>query len=1018
MDVPKDITECETCMEIIKTGDLTIEPDEFEYDVELLRNTDYLYNHEFYYKKFDFELGRPRLELSVYQPHVCCLSTLKKIQIYKDSGWISDELFDRWMSLNGGDYQLGRSGKIDWLWNERRVHLVPQNNLCVNPKDLIDINDLKKFPIYLHNCKKHQHIQHVEIQKCNMERSKVKILNKLFPFSSTADRKKTNVDLASIVSNACQSGEWEAVNNAFKLVPIGTHNCTAAAILIHSLGNKHFHLMKRIMWIDRACCLKPEILNKYFKNITTALRRTSRWPNGDIASLETVAMCSYWEQCLGRSNMLSDWDKEMANRLHIPLNLKPPLYRTRDEQSNERYLYGFNKSLDEIMEQLIPSTPRYTTFLEFCENRQSWLASGSSGGEQIIIDDKGVRINKRTYFESIPIETMATWIDDEPKMVAVASEKFEQSKARAIYGTKPKDYAIMAFAMMQAESNLYRVDGLEGGLVGSDEMRSILRRVELFNKDPNMEGLMLDYADFNIQHTLQAQADVFYSMKRRLLHLNVSGDIIKALDWCAKACLNQWVKFPNDPTEYKTIQGLFSGNRGTNFINTLCNLAYFKTANRWVNLNLNIKPSGLYNLHQGDDVWIAFKNRIWGIALYSVMKETGFIFQNEKQLQDRSRGEFLRVLYSHDGAQGYLARSIGTFLIRPLQGEDDVAPDARCSALNSQIMILSRRGLDDKTSKILWNATIRYAANSVLPSGATFTVPMKAIYRNFLDGGLDLGPPGTMVVRSEKIPPIPTIQFESPELFENVPRHTTNAWIKVISSKYKEKIDADALGDLLHKINTSDSLRPIDKQRALGLLHKQLRKWAIDIKEKPSVTRSYALWDEWLSRKVRIDPHLIESLHRQISLISIKRDLNVSRTRIETIISAISSSPFKDIASAERALHLGKIKSAKVAIKCSKNTVLSQEALAIMNHIEVQTSIQVLSRVISGVRGVGGTFEYKLHPIIMSWMNKVCLDRALNIAIHSQIRQINDWDDLLFDWQSMGMRCLLNCASITTISKY
>lgn len=1016
--MPKSILECDTCLEIIKTKGLRVLGDQLHLDDDLIAVDGYLYMHDYYFKSFDFELGRPRLELYIYEPHVCCFQNLKKVQKYYDNKWISTELFDEWMAVNGGDYQLGRSGRIDYLWNLRRDYLTLENQMVKQLKDLVDVEVLKSCPILVYKCSRHHHVYHISIKKCKMERSKIKVINKIFPFSSEADKKKTNLDLASLISYSCKDGLWLEVNVALELLPIGTYNSVATAFLIHSIGNKYFNIMYKMIMKDRACCLQPEILCKYLKSITTALRRTSRWPNGEQASLEMVAMCSYWEHCLGRSHMLSDWDKEKSNRTSCRIDLKPPLHEEASKLSNDKYLQEFDLALDGIMEELIPSAPQYKTFREFCENRQSWLSSGSSGGEQIMLNDTGVRINKRTYFEGVSIDEMTAWLDDEPIMQAVASEKFEQSKARAIYGTKPKDYAIMAFAMMQAESNLFRVNGLEGGLVGSDEMRSILRRVKLFKDNPDFEGLMIDYADFNIQHTLEAQSHVFDAMIRRLKFLNVEGDIIKALKWCSDCCLNQWVKFPNDQEFVKTVQGLFSGNRATNFINTINNVAYFRTARKWVKLNLGLDAIDLYNLHQGDDVWIAFKNRIWGITLYAVMKNTGFVFQNEKQLQDKSRGEFLRVLYSEEGAMGYVARSIGTFLLRPLQGEDDISPDAKCTALNSQIMILSRRGLSNLATKIIWDATVRHATKSSLPSGDTFNLPLKAVYRNYLDGGLDLGPPGTMCPRSTKISPVPTIQYESPELFEAVARHTTNAWIKVVSEKYKDTIDAEALGDLLHKINTSDSLRPIDKQRCLSILHKQLHKWAITIREAPAITRSYAVFDNWFASKYDIDVILILTLKRQFDIIDVKRDQNVARTRIETIIGAISSSPFKDIASAERALHLGKINSARVAIKCSKNTALAQEAILLLDAIERNTSKQVLSRVISGVRGIGGTYEYKLHPIIMSWMNKICLDKALTIALFSNVSKIDEWDDLLYHWQNMGVRCLLNDERILTISKY
>ncbi|UHK03176.1 MAG: RNA-dependent RNA polymerase [Hangzhou totivirus 6] len=1021
IETPKSQEECPVCLEIIKTGLWHGFEDEWHLhsDFKTLK-AKYPYLWDQFYEKtvYDRCLGRPLLEGYLYYPHVCCYTTLRKVQRYKDGCWIEKDLFDKWMSINGGDYQLGLSGRLDSLWFDRHQVIRDSRPLGVKAESLIDSGEMEGTAVSVFRCKWHSKCEHVKLKyKKNVNRSHLRVLNLLFPFNSPADKKKTNVDAASLALHAIREGMLDSINKAMLLVPVGTVNSVATAMMIHAVGNKHFLKMAELIIGDKACCMAPIDFNKYLKCITTALRRTSKWATGEVVSLEVVANCSYWEMCIGRSTMQSDWDEERRHRLQTHLYLKLPLEERASSQSNAEFITHFGVALDEIMKSLVPCRMAYMSWAEFVESRQSWLSSGSSGGEHIVVDDKEVRVNKRTYFESIPIEENISWLYDTPKLEAVASEKFEQSKARAIYGTKPKDYCVMAYAIMQLESILHKVEGLEGGLTGADEMRSILRRMKLF-KDSDEEGLMLDYADFNIQHTLEAQAEVFRAILRRFAYVGIKGDIVIALQWCADACMNQWVKFPGDSSYYKVVQGLFSGNRGTNFINTLCNLAYFKCGSQFVERLLGTKAVDLYNLHQGDDVWISFKNRIWGISLYAVMKNMGFVFQNSKQMQDISRGEFLRVLYSKEGAMGYLARAIGTLIIRPLQGEDDVSPDGRVTALNNQVMVLSRRQLTDLGSKIVWAATVQHACTSTLPSGDSVSIPLKVAHRSYLSGGLDVGPPGTMAAPSQQVAPIPTIQFESPELYAAVPRHTTNAWIKVISSKFKDKIDADSLGSLLHRVNTSDSLRPIDKVRCLSALHKQIRKWLDGVRDATPVTRSRAVWDNWLAEPYTPNPLMHAAVSRQVALFRVKHDVNEERTRVDIIIAAIASSPFKDVASAERALHQGYVESAKTAIRCSKNTNLASNALSIMEDIEARTSRDILARIMTGVRGVGNAFAYVLHPIILSWVNKVSLDLALVYAMNRGISSIPEWDKLLYSWQEQGVRCLLSFNEFKSISRY
>lgn len=60
----------------------------------------------------------------------------------------------------------------------------------------------------------------------------------------------------------------------------------------------------------------------------------------------------------------------------------------------------------------------------------------------------------------------------------------------------------------------------------------------------------------------------------------------RAVEWCADACLNQWCTFPGATNPTKITQGLFSGQRGTNLLNTILNCGYFMVAKRNVSEQL------------------------------------------------------------------------------------------------------------------------------------------------------------------------------------------------------------------------------------------------------------------------------------------------------------------------------------------------------------------------------------------------------------------------------------------------
>ncbi|QQP38418.1 Uncharacterized protein FKW44_018985, partial [Caligus rogercresseyi] len=110
--------------------------------------------------------------------------------------------------------------------------------------------------------------------------------------------------------------------------------------------------------------------------------------------------------------------------------------------------------------------------------------------------------------------------------------------------------------------------------------------------------------------------------------------------------------------------------RGTDFVHTLLNLAYFNIARDFLDRWLGLLADDLFHIHKGDDVWVDNKSWLWASGLYNVMRQMDFVFQAGKQLFGFNIGEFLRVLYQSGKAQGYLMRCTGTLILKPLQASE------------------------------------------------------------------------------------------------------------------------------------------------------------------------------------------------------------------------------------------------------------------------------------------------------------------------------------------------------------
>nr|UHS72436.1 MAG: putative RNA-dependent RNA polymerase [Totiviridae sp.] len=928
-------------------------------------------------------------------PHLCLFENLIKVEKCYLANWLSEECFNSWMSINGGDYQLGKGGKLSYLWDDRLedLKLINQNDMVFEDLDVI-LNEVVKITV----CSRHKNVKHCRLfstPKGRLNRNKLKGLNKLFPFYDSTDKMHTNIDLASLIEKCLNKGYIKIINKVLTYFPIGTTNSIVVATIIHAIGNPYSDKIWKLMDLDKYCCYDSNSFKAYFKAISIAIRRTSIWYDNSLASLEEITACSYWELSLGRHGMRSDWDEEYFNRVNCPLPLKLPQHNKANNETNEAYLVEAEIVLMKIMRQLVKSDQRWPTWREFCMDRHSWLTSGSAGAKYIKVKGQKVRLNKRSYMETISINDMEKWLDEVPAIYAIASEKYEMGKARAIYGTEVADQAIMSYLLTVLEPKLHEIDGIEGSLTGLDEVLSIIRRVNIVNRDGE-ECTMLDYSDFNRQHTLQLQSLIFRCLQKRLEEVYAHPDAIRCAKWCADALLNQYVKFPGEIEFVKVIQGMFSGLRGTNFINTLLNKVYFEVGLSWINIHLKIQPIDLYVLHQGDDVWVSNKSRLWAISLYRVLQNCGLIFSDKKQIQDKNMAEFLRVLYNHDGARGYLGRCVATTIMRPLQSELEISPTMKAIGINSQIQTCFRRGLNIEASSILWDAIIPFALKSRIEGLSEITIPVNLVCRSFVEGGLDIGKPSTMAVKCGSIPPVPVMRYESKSLEEAIPQHTSHAYIEIMSQQIQEAFNSESIQKVIHASNVADSIPQSDKIRCLRNFHDQVKKWKDKIKTCNVITgyRENIDPDIWFYDE-KDDDNLIDILQEMSVCWETVKISAKAHTDLEIIFQCIAQSPYKDIATAQRAKDLSVIDAAKCCIYSSKAKDKVSQALKALSLIQHETSNEILSRILNSIRGYGPSMESFFNPVPLSFITNYAIDKTVREAMSLKINKLEQWDQLL-----------------------
>lgn len=494
---------------------------------------------------------------------------------------------------------------------------------------------------------------------------------------------------------------------------------------------------------------------------------------------------------------------------------------------------------------------------------------------------------------------------------------------------------------------------------------------------------MIDYADFNKQHTLEAQSIVFESLANRYRDVNANLDLIRSAEWCAKALLNQWCLFPQDDRSVKITQGLFSGGRATSFLNTILNVAYYKVAEVQAEKQLLLVPINLYRVHQGDDVWISNDSRLWATAVYNMMRNMGFEFQPSKQLFDDRRGEYLRVLYTEKGTRGYLGRATVGLLIRPLQSASYLSPQEKAASLNDQICTLYRRKLSAEACEILWYAIVPHALKSKTFDNEVFSIPWWVAVKPMVSGGLGIAPPTMACLEVAFTPPIPPFKLEATQLAKILPSYMSKSFVAKLSEEYKESINSRKLVDILKLANVSDSLTAGDRAQGVRRLSIDIRDWKEKLEPIP-IKMDHESW-QGLWTALLPDERMLESLKvlREINSPKVALALN---TRVGVILQAIITSPFVNITTAKICLGCGTKEAVSVCIETSTNLLAIESARSAWSGITSVLNPEIIDMIMDPSHGPDSWYKSRLHPILLSHVYHMAVDRSVEMAV-----QVGTW---------------------------
>lgn len=347
------------------------------------------------------------------------------------------------------------------------------------------------------------------------------------------------------------------------------------------------------------------------------------------------------------------------------------------------------KAVRAILRQELPGEVHLPTLDEHWHSRYKWCVAGNHSvaanrhwlPESQLHAALPQRLTRRMVSENVSHNPLYSWTG---RVGVSVSEKLEHGKGRALYSCDTLSYYAFSWLLGPVERKW------AGRRVildpGSDGVLGLLNRVRGLVASSGFSCFaMLDYSDFNSQHSLQSQKIVIEEL---LEHVGAANTPLGRL--LVNSFDNMWV-YLNGRLLGRASSTLMSGHRGTSFINSVLNAAYIRLA---AGANLYAHTQAL---HVGDDIVMVVPDEDVGWEVITRLTRMGCTLQQSKQSVGRGGFEFLRVAgHPKWGGVGYAARSIAGLACGNWVTEYSMDP---LSALRSLIQqarsIINRSGNPD-----------------------------------------------------------------------------------------------------------------------------------------------------------------------------------------------------------------------------------------------------------------------------------------------------------------------------------
>nr|WSP06969.1 RdRp [Gnomoniopsis castaneae chrysovirus 1] len=494
-------------------------------------------------------------------------------------------------------------------------------------------------------------------------------------------------------------------------------------------------------------CVSYERWPNTMKELHTLVRTSRLLMHTEISERERQSLM-YLDLLVGRTsyviNELAEVDKRGGDTYeseHLAYDPGLKLF------TREQYRKDFAKSV-----RVAYSRMRYTKqprvnvkyFREFYDRRKEWLTKGSLVYNQIpsnlrktmvkamdpvnnILIELEARHNKQSLFEEMDLKTLMGMIGD--------GKDFNVTKTMIKFETGRKDRTLLPGTLIHFIVLTYVLEMAERlAQVGSVRLNSMPDEHIIWYDRKMTMGLyhvLYDWADFNEQHTADEMSAVITELEVAVQAPEDYHIFVRAI---SESMYNMSLQ-DRDGQRHKIWKGLYSGWRGTTWINSVLNFVYVDVALTSFQRIHGYDPV-VYVDHGGDDIDAAVDSAKSMGKFMAIMDSMLFNANAWKQMFSH-RTEFFRNTVTSGRAYASPTRALASFIAGDWEGTGKVTMAERVVNILDQAHKMARRGLDIEFANGLAICALTHWCK-LKKEDSWVSMPKEVLHGSEEDGGLGI----------------------------------------------------------------------------------------------------------------------------------------------------------------------------------------------------------------------------------------------------------------------------------------